>query len=88
LTTLPEENCQLDGNMGKKGYCPLERIELLRLVVYYFELTSEGAADPQAHVKLLAAFRNQLAQLEIEEPAPCEASSPFERLFSFMFGKA
>jgi hypothetical protein len=88
LLSLPKWNWQLDKNMSGQDYRPLRRVELLRLIVQYFELTSQGAADPQAHAKLLAAFRDQLAQLELEEPAASEDLSPFGRLIGFVFGKA
>jgi len=74
--------------MSRQDYRPLERVELLRLIVQYFELTSQAAADPQAHARLLAAFRKQLAQFNLEKPMPCEASSPIGRLIGFVFGKA
>lgn len=55
----------------------LERIELLRLLVRYFDLTSDSAGGPQAHTKLLGNLRNQLAQLEMEEDARSNVSLLF-----------
>ena len=74
--------------MSRYHYRALERMELLRFLINYFESTSGGTQDPQLHARLLEEFRNQLAQLELEEAERRNQGSLFQRLVSFVFGRA
>jgi hypothetical protein len=74
--------------MSRNHYRALERMELLRLLVRYFESTYENSRDPQSYARLLAEFRNQLAELEMEEAVRHNHFSVFQRLVSLVFGRA
>jgi hypothetical protein len=59
--------------------------KLLRLLVKFFDATSELAPDPVSHARLFAAFRQELAELEMKEAARFR---PIRKLVGFVFGRA
>jgi hypothetical protein len=66
----------------------VEERKLLRLLVNYLDMTSERAPDPASHARLLAALRQELAELEIKGAARARRFAPIYKLVGFVFGRA